>query len=47
MNCLTGKDIYGNDVDLEIYGPEENLAHKRLELFYSPCIPVPLQPGTD
>ena len=45
MNCLTGEDLDGNKIDLEIYGPEEMTEHKRLELFYKPCTPVPIQKG--
>ena len=47
MNCLTGLDKEGNKVDMEIYGPDEISPHKRLELFYRPCIPVPFQVGID
>ena len=41
MNCLTGKDTNDNEIDIEIYGPEEITPHKRLEFYYRPCIPKP------
>jgi hypothetical protein len=47
MNCLTGEDIDGNMLDLEIYGPTENTPHKRLEFLYRPCTPVPIQDDTN
>jgi hypothetical protein len=47
MNCLTGEDIDGNMLDLEIYGPTELTPHKRLEFLYRPCTPVPIQDDTN
>jgi hypothetical protein len=41
MNCLTGKDLLGNDVDIEVFGAGEIVPHKRLEFFFKPCTPVP------
>jgi hypothetical protein len=39
MNCITGKAKDGSDVDLTIYGPDETVAHKRIEFLFRPCIP--------
>ena len=47
MNCLTGNDIDGNPVKLEVQGQSENVPHKRLEFFYKPCNPVSIVSGTD
>ena len=42
MNCITGKAKDGSDVDLTIYGPDETVAHKRIEFLFRPCIPKEL-----
>ena len=39
MNCITGFDLHGNKMNLEIFGPDETTKHKRLEFLYRPCIP--------
>ena len=46
MNCLTGNDIDGNPVDLEIFGEAENVPHRRLEFVYKPCTPNKVIEGT-
>jgi hypothetical protein len=40
MHCLTGKDLSGKPVKFDIYGPDENSPHNRLEFLYKPCTPV-------
>jgi hypothetical protein len=39
MNCLTGNDFEGNEIPIEIYGPDETTPHKRLEFLFRPCVP--------
>jgi hypothetical protein len=41
---LTGNDINGKPVRFDIYGPDENSPHRRLELLYKPCTPVKFDP---
>ena len=40
MKCLTGNDLGGKEISLEIYGPDETTPHKRLEFLFRPCIPT-------
>ena len=39
MNCLTGFDTDGNEIDFDLYGENETTPHRRLEFFYGPCEP--------
>jgi hypothetical protein len=39
MNCLTGNDVEGNKIPIELYGPDETTPHRRLEFLFRPCIP--------
>jgi hypothetical protein len=45
MNCLTGKDVKGAAVDFNLYGPDENSPHRRLEFLYKPCTPTNFNPN--
>jgi hypothetical protein len=45
MNCLTGRDLHDNHVDIEVFGEGEIVQHKRLEFFFKPCTPVPKRQG--
>ena len=45
MHCLTGNDINGDDVEMNIYGPDETSEHRRVEFLFRPC--VPSQIGTN
>jgi hypothetical protein len=40
MHCLTGFDVFGNDVDLNVRGDSETVPHRRLEINFTPCLPI-------
>jgi hypothetical protein len=39
MNCLTGFDIDGNEMNFNLFGENERTPHRRLEFEYKPCEP--------
>lgn len=42
--CLNKFDDKGKKANLNLYGPDENYPHRRIELMYKPCTPVKLNP---
>jgi hypothetical protein len=39
LNCLTGKDVSGNEANFDLFGQDENAPHRRIEFSFLPCTP--------
>jgi hypothetical protein len=44
LYCLSGTDIEGGDIDLHVYGNDQTVPHRRIEIDLSPCKPEQIDP---
>ena len=40
LYCLNENDKDGKPVNMDLYGPDENYPHRRIEIMYRPCDPI-------